>query len=507
MEKTKGIKSNLSLKSTLFSVEEVAKFILDNKVHLKLFEPNLFDGDTFVHNEKVRIREVQKLTEVVQAYHKEFKTYPTSEDREQIVRFMEESGVGLNLTIGSLEHILKTPIEGLDHTLLHKYCNSLLVYKVFRDMYVKLHQVKAANQAKYSYVPLAGFSTKEEEEEFHKKSVEEIKDHYDNLLPILERPFDVIGCAKDMMKVFMETVIPDEREASAADFSHWCLELLPEDNSLQREFLKMSSEWSVFNDYLYTDETKKGPWEKGQMTVFVLGTGEGKTTLCANIGASLVKSGYHVAIVGTEGSTLSLYQKVYCPMYDITKSHWASLSKKEKIDMWSRFQNNVSRTSPILQPKIFFAGSGNKFNNTLQQIKDVEKQVGIPFDAVFFDYPDEMDPSKDSDQDWLNKRQIYKEINKAAEDNNWHVFIPQQYNRGGLQNTSPTMADLGGSIDSAKKASNVFLCHTWKEPLTEELKTSMQVAKFRPNGSLKSTTFTLIYDPATDKLTPESASI
>jgi hypothetical protein len=194
-------------------------------------------------------------------------------------------------------------------------------------------------------------------------------------------------------------------------------------------------------------------------------------------------------------------------MYDITKSRWASLTKQEKIQKWTQFQNDVSRTTTILQPKIFFAGSGNKFNDTLQQIKDVEKQVGIPFDAVFFDYPDEMDPTKSSDQDWINKRQIYKEIQKAAEDNNWHVFIPQQYNRNGLQNTSPTMADLAGSIDSAKKASNVFLCHTWKEPMTEELKTVMTVGKYRPNGALKNTTFTLVYTPATDKLSPVAVEI
>ena len=454
------------LKSTLFHVEEVAKFILDNKIHLQHFERSLFAGDVFNHNSSERISAVQKFCEVVQNYHKTYKTYPTSEDRDQIARFMQEEPKNTDLTLQQLDNILWTPIDGLDYVLLSKYTNAIVKMKVIaRDLWANVIKAKAAHGE------------------------------------------DVLGCAQEMAKIFLETKVPDEREASAADFSHWCLELLPEDDSLQREFLKMDQEWFMFNECLYTDETKAGPWEKGQMTVFVLGTGEGKSTLCCNIAGSLCKAGYHVAIVGTEGSTLSIFQKVYAPLYNITKAKWSSMSKQEKIDKWLQFQTDVSRTQPILQPKVFFAGSGNKFNNTLQQIKDVEKSIGIPFDAVFFDYPDEMDPSKASDQDWINKRQIYKEIQKAAEDNNWHVFIPQQYNRNGLQNSSPTMADLAGSIDSAKKASNVFLCHTWKEPQTEELKTVMTVGKYRPNGALKNTTFTLVYNPATDKLSPDSVAI
>jgi hypothetical protein len=454
------------LKPTLFHVEEVAKFILDNKIHLNHFQPLLFAGDVFNHDAPESVSAVQKFAEVVQNYYLIYKTYPTSDDRDQLARFIQEEPKHTDLTLQQLDNILWTPIDGLDYVLLSKYTNSILKMKVIaRDLWVSVVRAKTANEG------------------------------------------DILAQAQEMTKLFLETKIPDEKETSAADFSHWCLELLPEDDSLQREFLKMDPEWSVFNEHLYNDESKSGPWEKGQMTLFVLGTGEGKSTLCCNIGGSLCKAGYHVAIIGTEGSILSLFQKVYTPMYDITKSRWASLTKQEKIQKWTHFQNDVSRTTTILQPKIFFAGSGNKFNDTLQQIKDVEKQVGIPFDAVFFDYPDEMDPTKSSDQDWINKRQIYKEIQKAAEDNNWHVFIPQQYNRTGLQNTSPTMADLAGSIDSAKKASNVFLCHTWKEPMTEELKTVMTVGKYRPNGSLKNTTFTLVYSPATDKLTPVSVEI
>lgn len=457
--------SEPQLKSTLFQVEEVAKFILDNKIHLQHFQKSLFGGDIFKHNDDERVNAVKSFCEVIQNYFQTFRSYPTSEDRDQIARFMQEEPKQTELTLQQLDNILWTPIDGLDYVLLSKYSHAIVTMKVIaRDLWINIVTVKA---------------TCEE---------------------------DVLKCAQEMTRTFLETKVPDEREASAADFTHWCLELLPDDDTLQREFLKMDPEWCMFNEWLYTDESKSGPWEKGQMTVIVLGSGEGKTTLCANIGGSLCKAGYHVAIVGTEGSTLSLFQKIYTPLYNMPKSKWSSLSKREKIDSWTQFQTHVSRTETIIQPKIFFAGSGNKFNNTLQQIKDVEKSIGIPFDAVFFDYPDEMDPSKDSDQDWINKRQIYKEIQKAAEDNNWHVFIPQQYNRNGLVTTSPTMADLAGSIDSVKKASNVFLCHTWKEPLTDELKTVMRVGKYRPNGALKDTTFTLVYNPTTDKLIPHSVT-
>ena len=152
----------------------------------------LFAGDVFNHNSSERITAVQKFCEVVQNYHKTYKTYPTSEDRDQIARFMQEEPKNTDLTLQQLDNILWTPIDGLDYVLLSKYTNAIVKMKVIaRDLWANVIKAKAAHGE------------------------------------------DVLGCAQEMAKIFLETKVPDEREASAADFSHWCLELLPEDHVVQ----------------------------------------------------------------------------------------------------------------------------------------------------------------------------------------------------------------------------------------------------------------------------------
>jgi KaiC/GvpD/RAD55 family RecA-like ATPase len=200
--------------------------------------------------------------------------------------------------------------------------------------------------------------------------------------------------------------------------------------------------------YEFIDLCLKGGYWKGSFIMFMGGPKSGKSSWLCNLAAKSVMNGYNTAYATLELQTEIVNMRIGANLLNIPVDDYENLVKDQ--DLLKKKLNNLKNSAFILPGQLRI----QEFPTSTLSVNDLEawlikeqEILGIKFDNVFVDYLNIMKNwrNPNSENLYMKIKQISEDLRAMAMRNNWCVISVTQTNRGGINNTNPTLTDVSES--------------------------------------------------------------
>ena len=200
--------------------------------------------------------------------------------------------------------------------------------------------------------------------------------------------------------------------------------------------------------YEFIDLCLKGGYWKGSFIMFMGGPKSGKSTWLCNLAAKSVMNGYNTAYATLELQTEIVNMRIGANLLNIPVDDYEILVKDQ--DLLKKKLNKLKEDSFIPPGQLRvqeFPTSTLSVNDLEAYLLKEQEILGIKFDNVFIDYLNIMKNwrNPNSENLYMKIKQISEDLRAMAMRNNWCVISVTQTNRGGINNTNPSLTDVSES--------------------------------------------------------------
>jgi len=257
---------------------------------------------------------------------------------------------------------------------------------------------------------------------------------------------------------------------------------------------QISSGWPSLDARLY------GGINRGELILFLGGSGAGKSLFLANLGVNWALAGLNVLYLTLELSENLVSMRIDSMMTDIP-----SKTIFKNIDDLETKVRIIGKKSGALQVK--YMPSGKTPNDIRAYIKEYEVKTGKRIDVLLIDYLDLLMPNGvkvSAENLFIKDKHVSEEIRNLAMELNTVTISASQLNRSSVEEVEFDHSHISGGLSKIQTADNVFGIFT-SRAMRERGKYQLQLMKTRNSsgvGSKIDLEFDIdtlrIYDPETD---------
>ena len=200
--------------------------------------------------------------------------------------------------------------------------------------------------------------------------------------------------------------------------------------------------------YEFVDLCLKGGYWKGSFIMFMGGPKSGKSSWLCNLAAKSVMGGYNTAYATLELQTEIVNMRIGANLLNISVDDYENLVKDQ--DMLKTKLCNLKNSSFVSPGQLRvqeFPTSTLSVNDLEAWLLKEQEILGIKYDNIFIDYLNIMKNwrNPNSENLYMKIKQIGEDLRAMAMRNNWAVISVTQTNRGGINNTNPSLTDVSES--------------------------------------------------------------
>lgn len=248
---------------------------------------------------------------------------------------------------------------------------------------------------------------------------------------------------------------------------------------------QMSTGWKSLDEKLY------GGWNRGELDIFVAGSGVGKSLFLQNLSLNGVRQGLHVVYISLELSEELTSMRLDSMLSEVaTKEIFKNIDQVEIKVKQQGFKSGKLHIKQMPQ--------GSRTNDLKAYLKNYAIQEGHMPDMLIVDYLDLMYPNdkRISAADlFIKDKYVSEELRGLAVEYNFVLLTASQLNRSAVQEQEHDHSMIAGGISKIQTADNVISIYA-TTAMKERGEYQIQFLKTRSSGGVGAK-LTLGFDPAT----------
>ena len=248
---------------------------------------------------------------------------------------------------------------------------------------------------------------------------------------------------------------------------------------------QMSTGWKSLDDRLY------GGWNRGELDIFVAGSGVGKSLFLQNLSLNGVRQGLHVVYISLELSEELTSMRLDSMLSEVaTKEIFKNIDQVEIKVKQQGFKSGKLHIKQMPQ--------GSRTNDLKAYLKNYAIQEGHMPDMLIVDYLDLMYPNdkRISAADlFIKDKYVSEELRGLAVEYNFVLLTASQLNRSAVQEQEHDHSMIAGGISKIQTADNVISIYA-TTAMKERGEYQIQFLKTRSSSGVGGK-LTLGFDPYT----------
>ena len=236
---------------------------------------------------------------------------------------------------------------------------------------------------------------------------------------------------------------------------------------------QVSTGWPAMDKKLF------GGFNRGELNIFAVGSGAGKSLFLANIGVNMAEKGLNVVYL-----TLELAESLVSMRLDSMVTGIPSRDVFKSIDDVEMKVKIIGKKNGAFQVK--YMPSGKTANDVRSYIKEYEIKTGKKVDVLLIDYLDLLMPAStkvSAENLFIKDKYVSEELRNLAMELNTVFVTAAQLNRGAVEEIEFDHSHISGGLSKIQTADNVFGIFT-SRAMRERGRYQLQLMKTRNSSGV-----------------------